>query len=152
MTILGNTWRILQPSRPTLQSKAIFFPMSSKSQSRVARPMDRSEIERQELAAAIRHVRNGCVEMQLGLTYSGLQLQPNRSMESPNQAFAKAVTAVSPLQFQKPLRLREARRLMLTESLDGQGGLSGWLWRRLSFQSGGQATLRRSATYKACVN
>jgi hypothetical protein len=28
--------------------------MSSKSQSRVARPMDRSEIERQELAAAVR--------------------------------------------------------------------------------------------------
>jgi hypothetical protein len=128
--------------------------MSSKSQSRVARPMDRSEIERQELAAAIRRVlpRNGCVEMQLGLTYSGLQLQPNRSMESPNQAFAKAVTAVSPLQFQKPLRLQETRRLMLTESLDGQRGLSGWLWRRVSFQSGVQATLRRSATYKACVN
>jgi AraC-like DNA-binding protein len=30
----------------------------------------------------------------------------------------KAVTAMSPLQFQKRLRLQEARRLMLTESLD----------------------------------
>jgi transcriptional regulator GlxA family with amidase domain len=30
----------------------------------------------------------------------------------------KAVTAMSPLQFQKHLRLQEARRLMLTESLD----------------------------------
>ena len=44
--------------------------MSSKSQTRVARPMDRSKIERQELAGAIRRVlpRDGRVEMQLGLT------------------------------------------------------------------------------------
>ena len=44
--------------------------MSSKSQSRVARPMDRSEIERQELAAAIRRAlpRDGSVEMQPGIT------------------------------------------------------------------------------------
>ena len=30
----------------------------------------------------------------------------------------KAVTAMSPLQFQKQLRLQEARRLMLSENLD----------------------------------
>src|SRR5580692_4038932 len=44
--------------------------MSSKSQSLVARRMDRSEIERQELAGALRRVlpRDGRVEMQLGLT------------------------------------------------------------------------------------
>jgi AraC-like DNA-binding protein len=30
----------------------------------------------------------------------------------------KAVTALSPLQFQKQLRLQEARRLMLSEDLD----------------------------------
>jgi AraC-like DNA-binding protein len=30
----------------------------------------------------------------------------------------KAVTAMSPLQFQKQIRLREARRLMLSEGLD----------------------------------
>lgn len=35
----------------------------------------------------------------------------------------KAVTAMSPLQFQKQLRLQEARRLMLTENLDaGEAG------------------------------
>nr|WP_244422399.1 AraC family transcriptional regulator [Ktedonobacter racemifer] len=33
----------------------------------------------------------------------------------------KAVTAMSPLQFQKQLRLQEARRLMLGEDLDAQG-------------------------------
>jgi AraC-like DNA-binding protein len=33
----------------------------------------------------------------------------------------KAVTAMSPLQFQKQIRLREARRLMLGEGLDAAG-------------------------------
>src|SRR3984893_2202001 len=44
--------------------------MSSKSQSRVARRLDRSKIERQELAGAIRRAlpRDGRAEMQLGLT------------------------------------------------------------------------------------
>src|SRR5205807_9719838 len=38
-------------------------------------------------------------------------------------AHFKAVTAMSPLQFQKHLRLQEARRLMLSESLDaGEAG------------------------------
>ena len=36
-------------------------------------------------------------------------------------AHFKAVTAMSPLQFQKQLRLQEARRLMLTERLDAAG-------------------------------
>jgi AraC-like DNA-binding protein len=39
-------------------------------------------------------------------------------------AHFKAVTAMSPLQFQKQLRLQEARRLMVSENLDaGQAGL-----------------------------
>ncbi|HZR46729.1 MAG TPA: AraC family transcriptional regulator, partial [Candidatus Manganitrophaceae bacterium] len=33
----------------------------------------------------------------------------------------RALTAMSPLQYQKRLRLNEARRLMLTESLDAAG-------------------------------
>ena len=33
----------------------------------------------------------------------------------------KAVTAMSPLQFQKQLRLQEARRLMLSEDFDATG-------------------------------
>jgi AraC-like DNA-binding protein len=39
------------------------------------------------------------------------------SVSSFHQHF-KAVTAISPLQFQKQLRLQEARRLMLGENLD----------------------------------
>jgi AraC-like DNA-binding protein len=38
-------------------------------------------------------------------------------------AHFKAVTAMSPLQFQKQLRLQESRRLMLSEDLDaGEAG------------------------------
>src|SRR4029077_7171873 len=41
-------------------------------------------------------------------------------------AHFKAVTTMSPLQFQKHLRLQEARRLMLTERLDaGEAGYRG---------------------------
>jgi AraC-like DNA-binding protein len=43
---------------------------------------------------------------ELGVSVSGLQHH------------FKAVTAMSPLQFQKQLRLQEARRLMLSEELD----------------------------------
>ncbi len=46
------------------------------------------------------------VARELGMSVSGFH------------AHFKAVTAMSPLQFQKQLRLQEARRLMLTESLD----------------------------------
>ena len=48
---------------------------------------------------------------ELGMSVSGLH------------AHFKAVTAMSPLQFQKQLRLQEARRLMLSENLDaGEAG------------------------------
>lgn len=47
-----------------------------------------------------------CVAHELGMSVSGFHHQ------------FKAVTAMSPLQFQKRLRLQEARRLMLGEHLD----------------------------------
>ena len=48
----------------------------------------------------------------------------------------KAVTAMSPLQFQKHLRLQEARRIMLNEDFDAAqaGFLSGRLRGRLALQ------------------
>src|SRR5206468_1300593 len=51
------------------------------------------------------------VARELGMSVSGFH------------AHFKAVTAMSPLQFQKQLRLQEARRLMLSEHLDaGEAG------------------------------
>jgi AraC-like DNA-binding protein len=56
-------------------------------------------------------LRIGDVAKEIGMSISGFH------------AHFKAVTAMSPLQFQKQLRLQEARRLMLTESLDaGEAG------------------------------
>jgi AraC-like DNA-binding protein len=46
------------------------------------------------------------IARELGVSVSGLHHQ------------FKAVTAMSPLQFQKQIRLQEARRLMLTENFD----------------------------------
>jgi len=45
----------------------------------------------------------------------------------------RAVTSMSPLQFQKHLRLQEARRLLLTESLD-----AGTVSRRVGYESASQ--------------
>jgi AraC-like DNA-binding protein len=51
------------------------------------------------------------VARELGMSASGFH------------AHFKAVTAMSPLQFQKHLRLQEARRLMISENLDaGEAG------------------------------
>src|SRR3954462_3611848 len=50
-----------------------------------------------------------CTGRELGMSVSGF-----------HQHF-KAVTSLSPLQFQKQLRLQEARRLMLAEDLDAAG-------------------------------
>jgi AraC-like DNA-binding protein len=57
-------------------------------------------------------LRIEAVARELGMSLSGFH------------AHFKAVTAMSPLQFQKQLRLQEARRLMLSEDLDAaQAGL-----------------------------
>ena len=58
----------------------------------------------------------------------------NMSVTSFHRQF-KAVTGMSPLQYQKALRLQEARRLMLTTMLDaGQAG------RRVGYSSASQFT------------
>jgi AraC-like DNA-binding protein len=72
---------------------------------RIARAVDKL---RQDFAKPLR-VED--VARELGMSVSGFH------------AHFKAVTAMSPLQFQKHLRLQEARRLMLSENLDaGEAG------------------------------
>jgi transcriptional regulator GlxA family with amidase domain len=44
--------------------------------------------------------------------------EPRRDEQSSLHHHFKAVTAMTPMQYQKQLRLHEARRLMLTEHLD----------------------------------
>ena len=54
----------------------------------------------------------------------------------------KAVTAMSPLQYQKQLRLREARRLMLAEPLD-----AGAAAHRVGYESASQFSREYSRLY-----
>jgi AraC-like DNA-binding protein len=73
------------------------------------------------------------IARELGMSVSGFH------------AHFRAVTAMSPLQFQKQLRLQEARRLMLSEDLDAAeaGYRVGYDDPRTS--AGRQAALRRAA-------
>lgn len=65
----------------------------------------------------------------------------NMSASSLHHHF-KAVTAMSPLQFQKQLRLREARRLMLAEPLD-----AGAAAHRVGYESASQFSREYSRLY-----
>jgi AraC-like DNA-binding protein len=68
------------------------------------------------------------------VTIDELARRVNMSVTSFHRQF-KAVTSMSPLQYQKALRLQEARRLMLTTMLDaGQAG------RRVGYSSASQFT------------
>jgi AraC-like DNA-binding protein len=76
----------------------------------------------------------------------------NMSPSTFRQHF-RALTAVSPLQYQKQLRLQEARQLMLNENLDagGAGGRVGTRARRNSVASTVACSARRrSAMSRAC--
>ena len=66
------------------------------------------------IARAIERLRN---EFDEPLRIDDIAQELNMSVSSFHHHF-KAVTAMSPLQFQKQIRLREARRLMLGEGLD----------------------------------
>jgi AraC-like DNA-binding protein len=66
------------------------------------------------LAAAIERLRR---EFNQPLRIESLAREVGMSVSGFHHQF-KAVTAMSPLQFQKQLRLQEARRLMLGEHLD----------------------------------
>jgi AraC-like DNA-binding protein len=66
------------------------------------------------VAQAVQQLRN---DFDQSLRIEDLAQELGMSVSSFHQHF-KSVTAMSPLQFQKRLRLQEARRLMLLENLD----------------------------------
>ena len=66
------------------------------------------------IARAVEHIRQ---DFDQPLRIEDLASELNMSVSGLHHRF-KAVTAMSPLQFQKQLRLQEARRLMLSEDLD----------------------------------
>jgi AraC-like DNA-binding protein len=71
----------------------------------------------QRIARAVTELRRNYAQP---LKVAALARLVHMSVSSFHQHF-KAVTSMSPLQYQKVLRLEEARRLMLLQSLDAQG-------------------------------
>lgn len=71
----------------------------------------------QRIARAVAELRRNYAQP---LKVAALARLVHMSVSSFHQHF-KAVTSMSPLQYQKVLRLEEARRLMLLQSLDAQG-------------------------------
>lgn len=59
--------------------------------------------------------------------------------------YFRDITSMSPLQFQRQLRLQEARRLMLIEDLDAGTAAIGTLKNRHQAHPGRRARLRRAA-------
>jgi AraC-like DNA-binding protein len=65
----------------------------------------------------------------------------------------KAVTAMSPLQFQKRMRLQAARRLMLGEDLDATSAVTEWATatpRSSAASTRGSSGRRRRGTRSGC--
>jgi AraC-like DNA-binding protein len=83
------------------------------------------------VARAVSHIRDNYDRL---LDLDELASLVNMSVSTFHRQF-KAVTSMSPLQFQKNLRLQEARRLMLTAMLD-----SGAAARRVGYVSASQFT------------
>jgi AraC-like DNA-binding protein len=71
----------------------------------------------QRVATAVAEMRSNFAQP---LKVESLARLVHMSVSSFHQHF-KAVTSMSPLQYQKVLRLEEARRLMLVQSIDAQG-------------------------------
>jgi transcriptional regulator GlxA family with amidase domain len=68
----------------------------------------------QQIARAIGWLKNNYTQ---AVSMDELAAQANMSTSTLHHHF-KALTALSPLQYQKQLRLQEARRLMLSERMD----------------------------------
>jgi AraC-like DNA-binding protein len=65
----------------------------------------------------------------------------------------RAITGMSPLQFQKQLRLQEARQLMLNQNLDAGNAGGSWAMRAppsSAASTAGYLALHRSAISNAC--
>lgn len=97
-----------------LVRREITYRLLTGPQGRRLRQMAAAGAPAQRIARAIRWLRDHFAEP---LRVEALARQVTMSPSAFHQHF-KAVTALSPLQYQKRLRLQEARRLMMSEGLD----------------------------------
>ncbi len=103
----------LRPLAPLVLREITFRTLLSTQGARL-RQMATAGAPSQQIARAIRWLRDHFAEPLRG---GALARQAQMSLSGFHQHF-KAVTGLSPLQYQKQLRLQEARRLMLGEGLD----------------------------------
>ncbi|WP_427183843.1 AraC family transcriptional regulator N-terminal domain-containing protein [Bordetella bronchialis] len=121
-TLLDGVLRLLRlldspvdiPVLAPMVKREIFYRLLMNGQGAVLRQLVQKDSHTQRIARAIRLLREHYVRP---LRVEELARHAHMSPSSFHHHF-KAVTAMSPLQFQKQLRLQEARRLMFTSDAD----------------------------------
>lgn len=98
---------------PIIQKEIIYRLLMGEQGARL-RQIASTGSQSQQIARAIEWLKNNFAQQ---LRIEDLASQARMSASSFHNHF-RSITALSPLQYQKHLRLHEARRLMLTESLD----------------------------------
>jgi AraC-like DNA-binding protein len=102
--------------------REIYYRLLTGEQGEAVRQIATSGSNMQRIAQAIQHMKTEFTKpLRIEDLAVGVASQnENRSKMSPSSFHAhfKAVTTMSPLQYQKQLRLLEARRLMLTEPVN----------------------------------
>jgi AraC-like DNA-binding protein len=98
---------------PIIQKEIIYRLLRGEQGARL-RQIASAGSQSQQIARAIEWLKRNFTQQ---LRIEDLASQARMSASSFHNHF-RAMTALSPLQYQKHLRLHEARRLMLTESLD----------------------------------
>lgn len=102
------------PMLAPMMIRELYYRLLSGEQSEAVRQIATSGSSMQRIAEAVKRIK---VEFSQPMRVDDLAHQVRMSTSSFHQHF-KQVTSMSPLQYQKQLRLLEARRLMLTEDCD----------------------------------
>jgi transcriptional regulator GlxA family with amidase domain len=112
-----------------LVRREIFYKLLLSEQGGILRRMVADSGNVQRVAAGLVWLRrNFDRPIRMGELAREMRMSP-----SAMHSWFRAVTSMSPLQFQKHLRLQEARRLLLAESLD-----AGTVSRRVGYESASQ--------------
>lgn len=122
------------PMLAPMMIREIYYRLLIGEQSEAVRQIATSGSNMQRIAEAIKLIKS---EFNQSMRIEDLARQVNMSTSSFHQHF-KQVTSMSPLQYQKQLRLLEARRLMLAEDADASNA---------AYQVGYESTSQFSREY-----
>jgi AraC-like DNA-binding protein len=102
------------PVLAPLAEREILYRLLSGEQAARLRQIARADSKLQQISRAIRWIKRNYAEP---FRIEAVAAEAGMSPSALHQHF-KAVTAMSPLQFQKQLRLQEARRIILSQAVD----------------------------------